>query len=152
MARCEMRSKLNAAKELALLALHPCVMGTPTVAQAGPVSRVSPPALSNGLGKRTGGRVCCGRVFFALFSELNFIMRVHLLKCRRGTSIAELNTAVLCHCRLSFHSLWHQQPNTGILYGDAQWGSWCLNKISNFLGDAKGVRALGWGYKGCTAL
>lgn len=31
MVKCETRNKVNAAEELALLALHPIVMGTPTV-------------------------------------------------------------------------------------------------------------------------
>lgn len=119
----------------------------------------NPPALSPWAGQEEWGKRCCGSGFFPLFSELIFIMRGLFLKCRWETSPAGLNAVVLCLCRLSFHQSLTSTAKTR----HSLWrcfveavpclGSWCLNKISNFLEDAKGVRALvGWGYEGCTTL
>lgn len=153
MVNCETRNKINAVEKLTLVALHPSVMGTPTVTWAGPVlwaQHLQEPTctLHKGWATGLGKEFVVGVRFFPLFSELNFLMRVLFLKCRWGTSTAGLNTVVFFHCRLSFHQplastakTWHSLWRCSVKAVSCL-GSWCLNKISSFLEDAKGVKAM----------
>lgn len=85
-------------KELAPAALHPCVMAQPlghglALCPVCPAPARTHLHLHVGWARGVGEEFVVGECCFPLFSELNFNIRVLLLKCRWGTSAAGLNTA-----------------------------------------------------------